>query len=332
MFRTINRIWAVALLTATEGLRQPSFFFLLFAANALIALSPSFALFHLGEEVKMVADLGLSTILMVSTLMALLTASATVSDEIEGRTALTMLSKPLRREEFLIGKFLGVAATAAALVLLSVPVLLLTVRGQKFGDSDDPVTQFWLKVLISAGAGLLLFGVCFVLRLALSRGLSLVTAFWAAFAVATALVFLLLPARTRAGVPLWEWRMVVGMLFIALHAWVVSAMAVALATRLTLVQSAVGTAVFFVVGHASGGLLAPFREDDGRWSMIGSILRAILPDLDQFNITDALATGFIDRPVQIPWDVVGSSTLYALLYGAALLAIGASLFSKRELA
>jgi ABC-type transport system involved in multi-copper enzyme maturation permease subunit len=331
MFRTINRIWAVALLTATEGLRQPSFFFLLFACNALIALSPSFALFHLGEEVKMVADLGLSTILMVSTLMALLTASATVSDEIEGRTALTMLSKPLRREEFLIGKFFGVAATSAALVLLSAPVLMLTIRGQKFTSNDDPPNEFWLKVLIAVGTALLLFAVFFVVRLAFSRGLSLVSGFWLSFLLATALLFLLLPARSRGGESLWEWRMLVGPLFIALHSWVVSAMAVALATRLTLVQSAVGTAVFFVVGHASSGLLSPFREEDGRWSALGSLLRTILPDLDQFNITDALATGFVDRPVQIPWDVVGTSSLYALLYGAALLAVGASLFSKREL-
>jgi len=331
MSRSLKRIWAVALLTGTEGLRQPSFFFLLLASNALIALSPSFALFHLGEEVKMVADLGLSTILMVSTLMALLTASATVSDEIEGRTALTMLSKPLRREEFLIGKFLGVAATAAALVLLSIPVLLLTVRGQKFGESDDPTYQFWLKVLVAVGSGLLIFTACFVARLAFNKGVSLVSAFWVAFAISTVALFLLLAPRTRAGESMWEWRMLVGLLFTALHAWVVSAMAVALATRLTLVQSAIGTAVFFVIGHASGGLLAPLRRADGEWSLAGSALRAVLPDLDQFNVTDAIATGFLDRPVQIPWDVIGSSSLYALLYGTALLAVGASLFARREL-
>jgi len=44
---------------------------------------------------------------------------------------------------------------------------------------------------------------------------------------------------------------------IALHACVISAVAVALATRLTLVQAAIGTGAFFVVGHASGALVAP---------------------------------------------------------------------------
>src|SRR6185295_12648895 len=128
---------------------------------------------------------------------------------------------------------------------------------------------------------------------------------------------------TADGQRMWEWQMLTGMLFITLHAWVVSAMAVALATRCTLLQSAIGTAVFFVIGHASGGLLMPFRESSGDLSVFGMILRAILPDLDQFNVADALANAYIEKPIPIPWDVVGSSAVYALLYGVALLALGA---------
>src|SRR5438045_1089888 len=107
MMHSLKRIWVIALLTGTEGLRQPVFFLLFAAAAALTALSPRFAFFNLNEEGKMVVDLGLSTILTSSTLLALLTASSTLTDEIEGRTALTMLSKPLRREEFLLGKYFG---------------------------------------------------------------------------------------------------------------------------------------------------------------------------------------------------------------------------------
>lgn len=331
MPRSLKRIWAVALLTGTEGLRQPAFFFLLIAAGGLIALSPGFAFFHLGEEVKMVADLGLSTILTVSTLLALLTASTTVADEIEGRTALTMLSKPLRREEFLAGKFLGVAFTAAAFVALISVVFMITVRGQKFDTPIEEPTFFWTRILLASCAGLMVFLVCFVLRMLLHRGISLVLAFWISYAIATAALLILLPGRTPDGLRMWEWQMLVGMLFICLHAFVVSAMAVALATRCTLVQSAIGTAVFFILGHASGGLLASFRETSGGLTLVGSVLRAILPDLDQFNVADALANAYIEKPISIPWDVVGGSTLYALLYGAALLALGASLFSKREL-
>ncbi|MGD0093912.1 MAG: ABC transporter permease subunit [Planctomycetota bacterium] len=326
----IKRIWAVALLTSTEGLRQPVFFLLFAAAAALTALAPNFSFFHLGEEAKMIVDLGLSTVLTFSTLLALLTASSTVTDEIEGRTALTMLSKPLRREEFLLGKYLGVACTSCALVVLSSPVLLVTFRSQRYDTLQEPTARFALGVVLGLAVGFLLFGVLLVLRLFFNRGVSLLAAFWLAYAAATAFVFLYLGAKAAPTVK-WEWRILAGLFDTCLHTCVISAAAVALATRLTLVQTAVGTAGFFLLGHASGALVAPFRDAHRQLSALGTVLRALLPDLDQFNITDALATAYIDKPVPIPWDILAGSALYALLYCTALLALGSALFSRREL-
>ena len=328
MVRSFKRIWAVALLTCTEGLRQPAFYFIFACCAAMTALAPSFAFFHLGEEGKMVTDLGLSTILTFSTLLALLTASSTVTDEIEGRTALTMLSKPLRREEFIAGKFIGVACTAAALALLMSVVLLVTLRSQKFESYRDR----WFSVAVASGLliFLLLFAIALVARLFLGRGPGLARAFWIAYASGAAFVLIFLGKISDSSIG-WDWRLLTGLAFIALHSFVISAAAVALATRLTLVQSAIGTAVFFVVGHASGALLAPFRDAGHRLTAFGSVLRALLPDIDQFNITDALATAYLDAPVSVPWDVIGGASLYALLYGAALLALAAALFSRREL-
>jgi ABC-type transport system involved in multi-copper enzyme maturation permease subunit len=328
MIRSLKRIWAVALLTSIEGLRQPAFFLLFAAAAALTGFTPSFAFFHLGEEAKMVTDLGLSTILAFSTLLALLTASSTVTDEIEGRTALTMLSKPLRREEFLIGKYLGVAVTACALILLMGPVLLATLRSQKYETFQDPM--FTIAVVSAIAIGVTLFAVALIVRLIFHKGIPLVGASWISFGVATAFMMLFLAIKSQPNV-VWEWRILFGLLFIGLHACVISAVAVTLATRLTLVQSAIGTGAFFVVGHASGALVAPFRDENHNLTVVGSIFRTILPDLDQFNITDALATAFLDKPIDIPWDVVASSTLYALLYGIALMAVAAALFARREL-
>ena len=329
MGRSIRRIWAVARLTSLEGLRQPAFFFIFIAALLLIALSPNFAFFHLGEEGKMVTDLGLSTILTFSSLLALLTASSTITDEIDGRTALTMLAKPLRREEFLLGKFLGVAAAAAALVALLAPVLLATLRSQKYQTLQDP--WFTFAVLCGLALVLFLFGALLMVRLLLGRGLTLVSAFWLAYFSGAAFLFIFLGVM-QAAEAAWDWRLLIGLFFICLHAWLISAVAAALATRFTLVQAAIGTGVFFIVGHASGALVAPFRTGTNTLSLPGAILRALLPDLDQFNLTDTLSLGFLDKAAPIPLDIIAGSTLYALLYGAALLALAAALFSKRELA
>jgi ABC-type transport system involved in multi-copper enzyme maturation permease subunit len=311
-----------------EGLRQPAFFFIFAAAALMIGLSPAFALFHLGEGSKMVTDLGLSTILTFSTLLALLTASSAITDEIEGRTAVTMLAKPLRREEFLLGKFFGVATATSALIALLAPVFLITLRGQKFMPEQDP--WFCLAALCSLALALFLFGALLVLRLLFQRGLSLLLSFWlACFAGMVFLVVFL--AIEKAPEASWDWQLLIGVFFICLHGWVISAAVVALATRFTLVQAAIGTGVFFIIGHVSGALVAPFRTVENTLTPVGLVLRAILPDLDQFNLTDALSLGYLDKACHISADVIAGSTLYALLYGAALLTLAAALLSKREL-
>ncbi|MFH0939459.1 MAG: hypothetical protein V1899_09300 [Planctomycetota bacterium] len=328
MRQSLKRIWAVARLTSMEGLRQPAFFFIFIIAAGLTALSPCFAFFHLGEEAKMVIDLGLSTILTFSTLLALLIASSTVTDEIEGRTALTMLSKPLRREEFLLGKFCGVTYSAASLALLMAPVLLTTLRSQQYESQQDPL--FAIATLSSITLGLILYGIFLVIRLIFGRGPTLVPAFWMAYIAAAAFLLIFMAIVSKAGAT-WNWRILIGLFFICLHTWVISAVAVTLASRFTLVQSAIGTAAFFMVGHTASALVAPFRTNDQNLNLVGNVLRAILPDLDQFNITDTLAMGYMDKPIPIPFDIIAGSTIYALLYGLALLALAAALFSKREL-
>lgn len=313
------------MLTAAEGLRQPAFFILFLCAAGLTAFSPRFAAFHLNESAKMVVDLGLSTAMTFSALLALLTASATVSDEIDGRTALTMLAKPLRREEFILGKFIGVAGVAVAFCALMAPVLLATLRSQKYDEYIDPRfpgAVHWAAIVFIAltGAGL-------VAKLLFDRGPGAMGAFWIAYPLAS----LFLIAFLSNTVAKWDFRILTGLYFTALHALLISAFAVALATRFSLVQASIGTAAFFLLGHASGGILAPFRDTDRHLSTVGLFVRAILPDLDQFNITDALATAFLDAPTPIPWDIIAGSTCYAGLYGAALLALAAALFANREL-
>jgi len=168
MSKSLRRIRAVMMLTLTEGLRQPVFYAMFFATVALLTLAPMFSFFHLGEEAKMVTDLGFSTILMGASLLCVLLASSSVTEEVEGRTALTMLAKPLRREEFLLGKYLGIAATGCALVLLSAPVLMAAVRSQKYDSTTDP--YFAIGVATSLTLFVALFGVMAVVKLLLDKG------------------------------------------------------------------------------------------------------------------------------------------------------------------
>jgi ABC-type transport system involved in multi-copper enzyme maturation permease subunit len=72
----------------------------------------------LGEDIKMYKDSGLTLIRVVGIFAAIWAASKSVSEEIEGRTALTVLSKPVGRRQFILGKISGISLSMALLFIV----------------------------------------------------------------------------------------------------------------------------------------------------------------------------------------------------------------------
>jgi ABC-type transport system involved in multi-copper enzyme maturation permease subunit len=102
------KIAAIALSTAKSELSQP-LPKILISMVALAILLFVFMPFHtFGEDIKLLKDCGIILILVVSIFQAVWSASTSVSEEIEGRTALTLLSKPIHRRSFIVGKILGI--------------------------------------------------------------------------------------------------------------------------------------------------------------------------------------------------------------------------------
>jgi ABC-type transport system involved in multi-copper enzyme maturation permease subunit len=108
----------IALATAKEAIRQPAFFVMAIFAGALLIVTVFVPYFTFGEDMKMYKDTGLTTISFFCMLLALLTASSTVADEIEGKTAITLLSKPINRRQFIVGKFLGIELGVLVLYII----------------------------------------------------------------------------------------------------------------------------------------------------------------------------------------------------------------------
>jgi ABC-type transport system involved in multi-copper enzyme maturation permease subunit len=102
-------ISTIALATAKEAVAQPLYLLSILLGGFLLLLYIYIPYNTFGEDVKMYKDSGLMTIMVLSILVALWTASVSVAEEIEGRTALTLLSKPVSRRQFVLGKFLGIA-------------------------------------------------------------------------------------------------------------------------------------------------------------------------------------------------------------------------------
>src|SRR5206468_2383340 len=103
---------AVGLAAFREGIRQPMFWLLFSAAVVLLALSPVLPYFTFGEDYKMLREIGHDLTMLFSAAFAVIAASMSISEEIEGRTAVTLMSKPVSRRQFLLGKFAGILLAA----------------------------------------------------------------------------------------------------------------------------------------------------------------------------------------------------------------------------
>jgi ABC-type transport system involved in multi-copper enzyme maturation permease subunit len=105
------KIWAIAGITFKEAKRDRILYLLFFFAAVSISATRILAILTVGDRVKIIKDVGLASISIFGVLMAVLIGTSLVYKEIDKKTILTLLSKPLRRAEFILGKFLGLVLT-----------------------------------------------------------------------------------------------------------------------------------------------------------------------------------------------------------------------------
>jgi len=119
MYRTL----VIIRYTFLESVQQPIYSLLLTLGAAILFIFGLLPFFTLGEDVKMFKSVALDVILLLVLLATLFATSKSIFEEIEDRTMLTLMSKPVQRWEVMLGKYLGIILTAA----LGVAVLGLVV-------------------------------------------------------------------------------------------------------------------------------------------------------------------------------------------------------------
>ncbi|TKJ28282.1 hypothetical protein CEE39_10185 [bacterium (candidate division B38) B3_B38] len=120
------KVYPIALNTFREAIRDRILYLLLFFALLMIFTSRIASLLTVGEESKIIIDVGLSAISFFGVLMAILIGITLVSREIEKRTIYNILSKPIRRYQFLLGKYAGLLLTILIMDFIMTLGLLLT--------------------------------------------------------------------------------------------------------------------------------------------------------------------------------------------------------------
>lgn len=113
----MKRILAVFENTFKESLRQRIMLLLVIFGVLMIVLSIFLGPFALGETFRIVRDVGLAAAALFSILIIIIIGSGLLYRDIDKRTLYTVITKPVRRSEIIIGKFLGLIALVTVLVI-----------------------------------------------------------------------------------------------------------------------------------------------------------------------------------------------------------------------
>lgn len=265
----------ISMATAKEAVGQPLFMlFLMIGAAALLAfIYIPYNTF--GEDVKMLKDSGLTLIMILAIIFAMWTASATISEEIEGKTAVTLLSKPISRRQFIIGKFLGILWPALVMFVVLGAVLMACVSYKVVYDareSSNPQPN-WEE--------------CYEEMAQVPSGLTL------AF----------------------------------METAILSAISVAISTRLPVMPNLIIVGSIYVLGHLTPLIVQSSLGQNEFVAFFGRLISVVTPNLDNLNIQAAIAAG-----VNVPSHYLLLTGVYTLLYCTAAMLLALILFEDRDVA
>ncbi len=326
-----NKLWGIITNSFTETIRQPIYGILMLVAAGLLVLNVGLVGYTLdissdsgitGDN-KLLKDVGLSTLLLFGLFLAAFSAAGILSQEIENKTVLTVISKPVSRPLFLVGKFTGLAGALAVAFYLCGIVFLLTMRHKVLERSSQ---DFDLPVILF-GAGALLIS---LIAAAFCNYLYDMQFSSTSIALAVPLMTLALALVALIG-PDWkiqtfgkdfvDGQLIAAMTLVFAMVMILTSVAVAASTRLGQVMTLTLCTVMLLTGLVSDAMFGQYREEHAA----ARLAYWISPNLAFLWVTDA-----ITQNNHITFQYVATASLYALLIVLAWLLIGVALFEKRE--
>lgn len=310
IFAVLLWLWpkggAVARAAFREGYRQPLFWMVFGLGSAFLLGSPFVPYFTFGEDYVVLKELGFDFVLLAGTVFGVLAAQS-VTEEIEGRTAITLMSKPVSRRQFLLGKFCGIFLCALMMVLVLGWMFDLVLIYKRWFERMDPIVLEPAATAWITPLGLSLEGQAFL------RGVTL----WG--------------RHTSEVVP--------GLIMSAMLVMVLTAVAVTLAVRTPLIVNLTTCAFIYVVANLMPLIVLATRGVEGAKAnpvqkllhFTARLFDSVLPSLELFRTRPTL---FEDEslPLSDYMQHVAAVSLYGFMFTAIILLLGLVLFEDRDLA
>jgi Cu-processing system permease protein len=161
----MRRVGVVALNTFREAVRDRVLYNLVFFALLMMVAAIAVGQISIGIEQTVIVSLGLSAISVIGLLISIFIGVALVSKEMDKRTLYALLSKPVRRWEFLLGKFAGLVLTlavnTAAMALGLLLVMIYVKHSLEASDSSVLVAVYFILLKLALIVALALLFSCF---------------------------------------------------------------------------------------------------------------------------------------------------------------------------
>ena len=161
----MRRAGVVALNTFREAVRDRVLYSLVFFGLLMMAAAVAVGQVSIGIEQTVIVSLGLSAISVIGVLISVFIGVALVSKEMDKRTVYALLAKPVRRWEFLLGKFGGLVLTlavnTAAMALGLLLVMLYVKHSLERSDAVVLVAVYFILLKLALIVALALLFSCF---------------------------------------------------------------------------------------------------------------------------------------------------------------------------
>ena len=322
------RLLAICQNTFVQTIRQPVFTWMLLVALVILSLSVPLSTWAMSVDYhktnqKMLEGLGLGTLLICGLVIASLSAASVLSREIEDKTALTVISKPVSRPIFVLGKFLGVAAAVMLFFYLSALIYLMTLRHGVVPAKADPID--WPVIVLGSSALVLALGVAAAGNIMFNWTFTSAYVYAKTATLSVAMGVIAFIGKGWHTVPFGlglRGQLFLALVLLAMALLMFVAIAVAASTRFGRVATLLICLGVLVVGSEHTKLFNHFR---GR-VVLSYPAHWALPNLGYFYAIDALA---LDSRIHLSY--VGLAAGYCACYVAGVLAIGAAMFQRRSL-
>lgn len=307
----LHRVLAVALNTYRESVRARILLGMAGVAFAVAVFSLVVGAFTLKSQARVVSDLGAASISIFSIAVAVVIGSTSLHRELEQKTIFPILARPIRREEYLAGKYLGMMITIAVFIAADAGLVLMLSAGLG-GRSAMTVA----RVLLAAGA---------VLGLAMWRVPKAVT--YAPIPWAAAM---LIAGIVLADVTPEERRVVLGGAFLSLlEVGIVAAVGLLFSSFSTPFLSALLTLGMVVIGRSADALTKLQARYFGQLMRDAALfVSKIVPNLHIFVPPRPLFTGEVAGVPLGPY--LGMAALTSAAWSVGLLAVAGFIFRKRD--